>query len=221
MRVHPNSRIERPGGNPVSSAYLDGLAKALWIQRMEAEDVHAIVLEMDNHIAEAVRAGRPLAEVIQALGPPQLLAEAYCVALTFESSVRPPGWPHRLFRTIGGVARSIAAFLWLSIGAGLTFVLATAGSVCVVGALVLPYISPRILDPTLRVGLPQFAVFASGAAALVLARQLARWLRFHARFAHARPTLPLADDEHASEAPVGRLAYFPTITPNNNEEVDR
>ncbi len=173
--------------SPVTQAYLESLRAELSAHVAPGE-ISTIVLEIDNHIAEATRQGSSSAAAIRSLGSPGELAEAYGVALTFEPS---PGqgrgrWRATL-RGVAATARLAAYWLLQLLGSTLALALALSGTAAVFAALLLPLVPPRLLDPTLRAGLPQLVVLTVGVACLALAVQIARWLRLYARLSRRRP----------------------------------
>jgi uncharacterized membrane protein len=65
--------------HPVVARYMATFGAA--ITGIEAEERAAIEQEIRSHIAEATAAGKPLADVLEALGPAEALARAYAVEL--------------------------------------------------------------------------------------------------------------------------------------------
>jgi hypothetical protein len=161
--------------NPLVRRYLDQLAAALAACGMEAEDREAIAREIGSHAAEAVARGERLVEVLERLGAPARLAEAYAA----EAFLRPP-------RAAGGSSPrgwSAAALARLTRPAALvsSVLLALAGSLLALGGsagALLGLVGPWLpIDPTLRFGWPQLVVIltsllllAAGAALLRVAR---------------------------------------------------
>lgn len=72
--------------NPAAGRYLQRLEREL--AALAGRERADILREIEDHLADAQAAGRPLAEVLAALGPADALARAYAVELALN---RPPG----------------------------------------------------------------------------------------------------------------------------------
>jgi uncharacterized membrane protein len=160
-------RSAEPDGrrHPLAARYLDQIEAELKAAGTPPEEVVAILADLEAHFADARAAGRSLSSTLESLGPVNELAGAYGVALALGVRVDAGGGERgRGMRSLllGAleVGRLIAlALLALLLGvAGVALVL--AGTVGAPAALILPLVPPTVLDPTLRVGLPQLVVLA-------------------------------------------------------------
>ena len=120
--------------HPVARRYLDELERGLGaVQPDERRD---IVREIDDHIADAVAAGRPMEEVLRVLGPAQALARAYSVETLLNPRDKTPA-ADRWLRLLGLLAvASLPSFILIAVlgSLGLSFTVAGA-AIFVAGVL--------------------------------------------------------------------------------------
>jgi|GEM_PF-612823 len=90
-----------PGQNPVVKNYLQQLSAHLG--RVPDRERNEILFEIQSHIAEAVTAGRSVAEVLERLGPPDRLARAYTAEMVLQGKTTEAG------RGSGKVSRWVSA----------------------------------------------------------------------------------------------------------------
>lgn len=168
--------------NPVLVRYMASFEGSLKV--LDAVERRAITQEIRNHVAEATAAGRPLDDVLRALGPADALARAYAVELLMNSrSRRFAGLAAFLKLASIIVVGSFATLIVVSIlgSIGISF---TASGLVVFGigilessGIHLPGVQLSGVPPgwVVVLALPFFAV---GIVALVLLR---RYIRFVGR----------------------------------------
>lgn len=88
--------------HPLTARYLGKLTDAL--SALDPAERREVVEEIRDHIADATTAGRPLEQVLEALGPVDQLARAYKVELLLNPKDRrkPRSW--RWLRVVGLIA---------------------------------------------------------------------------------------------------------------------
>ena len=88
--------------HPLTTRYLGKLTNAL--SALDLAERREVVEEIRDHIADATTAGRPLDQVLEALGPVDQLARAYKVELLLNPKDRrePRSW--RWLRVVGLIA---------------------------------------------------------------------------------------------------------------------
>lgn len=108
--------------HPVAARYLEQLDRAL--AALGPDERREIVREIDNHIADALRAGRPIDEVLQALGPAEALAKAYTVESLLNPRSKAPRsdrWLRLLgFLAIAGLPSFIVIVTLFAFGVSMT-----------------------------------------------------------------------------------------------------
>ena len=112
--------------HPVARRYLDELERGLGA--LQPDERREIVREIDDHIADAVAAGRPMEDVLQVLGPAQTLARAYSVETLLNPREKTPA-ADRWLRLIGLLAvASLPSFILIVVlgSLGLSFTVAGA-----------------------------------------------------------------------------------------------
>jgi uncharacterized membrane protein len=165
--------------NPLVERYLDHLASALSAAGVGGEEREAILREIASHAAEALLRGERLAQVLERLGSPAQLAEAYAAEAYLRPAAGPAvGWRGRVRQWARPWLTRITRPLALLTALLLSAVGAWLGLVGFAGTL-LSLVGPWLpFDPTLRAGWPQLVLLvlslASAAAAFALLR-LARW----------------------------------------------
>jgi len=162
--------------NPVSARYLARLRDAL--HALEPNDRQDIVREIDHHLTDALAAGRPLDDVLRALGPADALARAYAVELALNPS-RSMGRIDRALTVIGLLTvASLPSFIIVVVLGSVGVALTAAGAGVFVGgiaAIVRPDLVPDLtVSPWLCLVLGP-AIVVPGIAAFVA-------LNWHVRF---------------------------------------
>jgi uncharacterized membrane protein len=126
--------------NPAVDRYLTKLSRALG--DMPEPEHTEVIHEIRNHAAEAIRAGEDPAAVIERLGAPDQLAQAYRVELAMTGRRRPARRIGRVFAILGVTAiSSLASFLVVVVLGALTLGLIGGGVAAIVGgaaSLLLP-----------------------------------------------------------------------------------
>lgn len=171
--------------HPVVERYIDRFAASL--AKFECAEAAEIVRDLRGHIAEAVELGKPLDDVLAAIGPAETLARAYAVELELNPRGAAHGGLTRALKVTGIVAAaSLVSFVVVTaLGSlGLSFVL--SGVLLIVfGAFEVagvhfPFVQTAGLSPWLFVALGP-VMLAVGALALTglwaYVRVLTRTLR--------------------------------------------
>ncbi len=117
--------------NPAIDRYLTKLSTEL--SDLPEPEHTEVVHEIRNHAAEAMRAGEDPATVIERLGDPSQLAQAYRVELAITGSRRPLRRVARVFALIGVTAvSSLASFVVIVVLGALTLSLIGGGAAAIV-----------------------------------------------------------------------------------------
>lgn len=168
--------------NPLVREYLRQLEAGL--SGLPAAERAELVREIESHLAEAESAGRPLAEVLEKLGPADRLARAYRIDAALSAPATGVRRVTRWFAAIGFLATTslpsiivIPALAGISIGCTLGGVVGIlAGVVGLFVPAILTFLSPY------PYGVPQlFGMglgLVSGAIGLLAGWGLARYIRF-------------------------------------------
>jgi uncharacterized membrane protein len=162
--------------HPTVSRYLEHLSSRL--SGLDTAERREVIDEITNHIADATAAGKPLAQVLESLGPADELARAYQVELLLN---RPPPSSSGLetalklagLVALGGLP-SFVIIVVLGV-CGVVF-LATGVAVFLAGVMAPFGLPPGVeldMDPRWAVALSPLLVIA-GAAALLLLRAYVR-----------------------------------------------
>ncbi len=139
--------------NPLVERYLTAFSAGL--AQLAPSERADVVAEIRQHIADATAAGRPIDDVLKALGPVEALARAYQLELLVSPRATAPAQPRsdRWLKIIGLVAViSLPSFIILvTLGSiGLSFTV--AGIAVVIAALAdsagaLPYWATMTVEP--------------------------------------------------------------------------
>jgi len=156
-----------------------------------------MVGEIESHIAEAVGAGKNLADVLQTLGPAAELARAYRVELLINPRTHRWNPLTRGFALIGIAATaSLPSLVVVPALAAVGIACSVSGVVVFVAALASPFVPPEWLGNDFRAGLALvlgLPVAALGAASLALLWLYVRFLIRAARTVLAdKPVWPKA-----------------------------
>lgn len=153
--------------NPLVTRYIEQFRAGLG--RLRPADRDELVREIESHIAEATEAGRPLAEVLEKLGPADKLARAYSAELLLDPNRTNGTRGSRLLAVIGLVAAaSLPSLIIVPLLGGLClgFTLGGAGAIL---AGVATLIFPEFVQPNfLPYGLAQSAAILIGAVLAAL-----------------------------------------------------
>jgi uncharacterized membrane protein len=182
--------------HPLVARYIERLGEAL--EGLSPSDRSEVVREIADHITDAAAAGRPLDEVLTALGPADALARAYQVELLLNPKAK-ASRSDRWMKIAGLVAiGSLPTFIIVvvlgSVGVSLTF----AGlAVFLVGVLdsagALPSWVQSDVQPWIAIALAPW-IFAIGVTALwglvVYVRAMARLVRRLVPRASGAPLAP-------------------------------
>jgi len=176
--------------HPLIEKYLSAFEAALTAYNVPEKK--EVIVEIRSHIAEALAEGKPLANVLAALGPAEELARGYAVELTLNPrSDRRPSFVLRALRlagilVVGSLLTFIVVSLLGTIGVGFTLsgilIVVIAGFEAV--GIHLPFVQTGGLPPIAFLLLGT-GIFVVGAGALYVLRH---YLRFLARA--ARGVLP-------------------------------
>ena len=136
------------GTNPAASRYVERLDREL--SALPAAERAEIRREIEDHIADALAAGRPLGEVLTALGPADALARGYAVELALNKPSTRLGAIDKALTVIGLVAvASLPSFIVSVVLASVGGALIAAG-LGVTGGGIVALIRPDLV-PDLRV----------------------------------------------------------------------
>lgn len=120
--------------NPAIDRYLTNLSNEL--SDLPEPEHTEVVHEIQNHVAEAMRAGEDAATVIERLGDPSQLAQAYRVELAISGARRPLRRVARVFALIGVTAvSSLASFVVIVVLGALTLALIGGGAAAIFGGI--------------------------------------------------------------------------------------
>jgi uncharacterized membrane protein len=167
--------------HPLIEKYLSAFEAAL--TRFNVPEKTEVAVEIRSHIAEALAEGKPLANVLAALGSAEDLARGYAVELTLNPrSDRKQSFVLRVLRLmgiffVGSLVTFVVVSLLGTIGVGFTL----SGLVMVVVAAIeaagthLPFVQLGGMPPSVFI-LGGAAIFAVGAGALYLLRLYVRFL---------------------------------------------
>jgi uncharacterized membrane protein len=176
-----------PERHPLVARYVEQLEGELVRSGIPREEIIEIVADIDGHFADAQSVGRSLSSTLERLGAVRELAHAYTVALAVGvglegggSAGRPRTGRDWLRRATEVGRLATLASLTLVIG-GLGVALLLTGVVGALAALVLPFVPSRLLDPTLRAGLPQLVVLAVAALSAAVGRLSLRLAKLNLR----------------------------------------
>jgi uncharacterized membrane protein len=90
--------------NPLIERYMSSFEAAL--QKYDLREWKEIATDVRSHIAEALEYGKPLDDVLEALGPADVLARAYAVELKLNPRAGPSQALGRVLSVIGILAAS-------------------------------------------------------------------------------------------------------------------
>ena len=182
--------------HPVVARYMATFGAA--IKGIDAEERAAIEQEIRSHIAEATAAGKPLEDVLEALGPAEALARAYAVELLMNprnTRIRSVAAFLKLAATV--VVASFATLIVATIlgSVGITF---TASGLAMIMVGMLETSGIHLPGVELN-GVPPGWVVASGPLMIVIGLAAFVLLRSYIRFVGRamRKTLPRAGNELA------------------------
>lgn len=204
--------------SPLASAYLQSLRRELATWCRDPDEIEVIVQEIESHLAEARHSGESVASAIRLLGPPRELAESYAV-VSFESRRSRSSQLAAAWASASRVAQTAAAGIMIALAAGTSVLSFVLGLGAILGAVVLPFVPARLLEPTLRLGLPQLVVLLAGALLLTLAFALGRWLVHHLRLLRRGRATQTRADAARDRHPAAGLIPFPKPTVDPEEEL--
>jgi len=135
-------------GNPVTARYLRRFGESL--PSLPEGERAEIVREIEEHIADAEAAGRPLDQVLTSLGPADTLARAYAVEMALNAPSGRLGVVDRALTVIGLIAvASLPSLIVCTVLFAVGAALASAG-LAVAGAGAVAMVRPDLL-PDLQV----------------------------------------------------------------------
>ncbi len=132
--------------NPVMERYLSRFATSL--SHVPSETRFEMVREIRSHIAEALHAGRELAEVLEKLGPADRLAAAYRAELLLHRP--PPPGGSAVVRRIGLLSAlagtSLLSFLVITVLFSLVLAFGLSGVAVFLAGVALPVIPASLIN---------------------------------------------------------------------------
>ncbi len=141
------------------------------LSEVPAGEREAILHELSDHVSDAVAVGRPLEEVLQALGPADVLGRAYAVELALNAPASRLGVIDRALTVVGLLAvASLPSFVVCVVLSAIGAALVAAGVGVVAGgvaALVRPALVPDLTVSPWVLFLIGPLLAALGAASLV------------------------------------------------------
>jgi uncharacterized membrane protein len=178
--------------NPLIERYMTSFEAAL--QRHDLSEWREIGADLRSHIGEAHGSGKPLDQVLEALGPADVLARAYAVELKMNPRADNRGKIiGRVLGVLGILAASglVSFFVVAGLGAIAVGLIGSGVGIFVIGAL--EAMGVHLPDVQLA-GIHPLAVMAIGPALILvgLAAAWALWLYVRALIKMLRRTLPRA-----------------------------
>lgn len=153
--------------NPVAKRYLDRFASAL--SDLPEPARREMVQEIQSHIAEALRAGRDPAEVLEKLGPADRLAAAYRVEVLLHEKQSGGAEVKRVLGLMGALAgTSLLSFVVVLFLGALAFACLTSGLAMIVTGLLVPFLPEEALNTPFSLELTQFIMLVVGSVMIPL-----------------------------------------------------
>jgi uncharacterized membrane protein len=122
--------------NPVIERYMTSFEDSLQVYRLR--EWKEIAADLRSHIAEALEYGKPLDEVLQSLGPADVLARAYAVELKMNQPADTRGKAIGRFLSVIGILAASGAVSFIVVAALGSIAMGLVGSglgLIVIGAI--------------------------------------------------------------------------------------